>query len=106
MGHLQENGFEVEVQEVGDAALSAMKSEHGVPEHLEGCHTGVVDGYVIEGHVPADVMTRLLRERPDVIGLSVPGMPPGSPGMESANPVPYNVITFDSSGQTEVYERR
>ncbi|MHC4089456.1 MAG: DUF411 domain-containing protein [Planctomycetota bacterium] len=94
------------MREVGDAELVQIKSEHGVPQQLAGCHTGVVDGYVIEGHVPADVMGRLLRERPDVIGLSVPGMPVGSPGMEGPNPVPYDVLTFDEGGQTEVYERR
>ena len=105
MGHLQENGYEVETKEVGDAELRRIKLEHGVPGQLEGCHTGVVDGYVVEGHVPADAVTRLLRERPDIVGLSVPGMPMGSPGMEGPNPVPYNVVAFDSSGGTVVYER-
>jgi hypothetical protein len=80
VGHLQANGYDVEVREVGNAELVQIKSEHGVPQELT--HTGIVDGYVIEGHVPADVVDRLLRERPDVIGLSVPGMPVGSPGME------------------------
>jgi hypothetical protein len=106
VGHLQANGYDVEVREVGNAELVQIKSEHGVPQELTGCHTGIVDGYVIEGHVPADVVDRLLRERPDVIGLSVPGMPVGSPGMEGPNPVPYNVVTFDGGGRTEVYERR
>ena len=106
MGHLQENGYDVAVRDVDNAELVRIKSEHGVPSQLEGCHTGVIDDYVIEGHVPADVVARLLRERPDVVGLSVPGMPVGSPGMEGPNPVPYNVVTFDSRGQTEVYERR
>ena len=105
MGHLQENGFDVETREVSDAELRRIKSEHGVPAQLEGCHTGTVDGFVVEGHVPADAVKRLLRERPDAVGLSVPGMPPGSPGMEGPNPVPYNVVMFDSSGGTEVYER-
>ena len=106
MGHLQENGYDVEVREVGDAELVRIKSEHGVPGPLYGCHTGIVDDYVIEGHVPADVIARLLRERPEIIGLSVPGMPVGSPGMEGPNPQPYDVLTFDQSGPGEVYERR
>ena len=65
-----------------------------------------VDGYVVEGHVPADVIVRLLEEDPEVIGLSVPGMPVGSPGMEGPNPQPYNVVTFDKEGHSEIYERR
>ncbi len=106
MGHLQANGYEVEVKDVTNAELVRIKAENGVPRQLEGCHTGIVDGYVIEGHVPADVIARLLEERLDVAGLSVPGMPTGSPGMEGPNPQPYNVLTFDENGQTEVYERR
>jgi hypothetical protein len=105
VGHLQENGFEVETREVGDAELRRIKSEHGVPGLLEGCHTGVIDGFVVEGHVPAGTVKRLLRERPAVVGLAVPGMPVGSPGMEGGTPVPYNVVAFDSTGGTEVYER-
>ncbi len=74
---------------------------------LEGCHTAEVDGYVVEGHVPADVIDRLLAERPEgVKGLAVPGMPVGSPGMEGPNPEPYNVIAFDGQGGMSVYERR
>ena len=106
MGHLQENGYDVVVREVDSAELPNIKSEHGVPAELAGCHTGIVDGYVVEGHVPADVLTRFLKEHPEVVGLSVPGMPAGSPGMDSPNPVPYNVIMFDEHGQVEVYERR
>lgn len=85
-----------------------MKARHGVPKALESCHTAVVDGYVIEGHVPADTIKRLLRERPAVAGLAVPGMPLGSPGMDSPGHPPqrYNVLTFDRSGRTTVYERR
>ena len=104
MVHLQENGFTVDVRNVGDAELIAIKSENGIPPQLQGCHTGMVDGYLIEGHVPAGAMARLLEERPEVNGLTVPGMPPGSPGMESPNPVPYDVLTFDSRGQTTVFE--
>lgn len=91
---------------MNDAQLAAIKAEHGVPVRLQACHTGVVEGYVIEGYVPADVMRRLLEERPDVVGLAVPGMPVGSPGMEGPNPQPYNVVAFDREGRTSVYEKR
>ena len=77
-----------------------------VPEKLYSCHTALVQGYVIEGHVPADLIQRLLKERPAVAGLAVPGMPVGSPGMEGANPQPYEVISFDKAGRTFVYARR
>lgn len=106
MGHLQANDFDVETREVTDAQLLEIKSRYGVPRSLEGCHTAVVEGYVIEGHVPADVILRLLEEKPEVVGLSVPGMPIGSPGMEGPNPQHYDVLTFDREGRAEVYERR
>lgn len=70
------------------------------------CHTAIIDGYVIEGHVPADVIDKLLKEKPQVVGLAVPGMPAGSPGMESGKPEPYNVLTFDKNGKTTVYAKR
>jgi hypothetical protein len=77
-----------------------------VPEKLYSCHTALVQGYIIEGHVPADLIRRLLKERPEVAGLAVPGMPVGSPGMEGPNPQPYDVISFDNQGRTSVYARR
>jgi hypothetical protein len=79
-----------------------------VPAALQSCHTGVVDGYVIEGHVPADLIDRLLRDRPPVVGLVVPGMPVGSPGMEAAGQKPerYQVLAFDRKGQTTLYASR
>ena len=88
--------------------MGAIKRRHGVPPKLISCHTAVVDGYVIEGHVPADLIDRLLRERPRATGLAVPGMPLGSPGMESPGqaPEPYQVLLFDRSGKTEVYASR
>ena len=85
--------------------LAAVKKKYGVPKRLHSCHTGVVDNYVIEGHVPATVISRLLTERPEVTGLGVPGMPIGSPGMEGANPKPYRVFSFDRDGRMQVYER-
>ena len=88
--------------------LTPIKRRLGVPPALESCHTAVVDGYVIEGHVPADVIDRLLRERPSVVGLAVPGMPAGSPGMEAPGQRPerYEVLTFDQKGRTTVYASR
>ena len=77
-----------------------------MPQKLFSCHTGLVQGYVIEGHVPADLIHRLLKEKPPVLGLAVPGMPVGSPGMEGANPQPYEVLAFDKDGKTSVYAKR
>ncbi len=104
--HMQDSGFTVNVVYQDD--LTAIKDEHGVPRELRSCHLGVVDGYAIEGHVPADVVTRLLSERPEVVGLAVPGMPMGAPGMEmpGGRVDPYEVYTFDRTGPQAVYEMR
>jgi hypothetical protein len=104
--HLQKNGFQVKDESAAD--LRAIKAKYGVPAQLQSCHTAVVDGYVIEGHVPADLITRLLRERPKVTGLAVPGMPAGSPGMEVPGRAPekYQVFTFERSGKTTVFATR
>lgn len=99
--HLEEAGFAVEAHDVDDVV--ALKAEHGIrPEH-QSCHTAIVDGYVIEGHVPADVIARLLRERPDVAGLVVPGMPMGSPGMEGPYAESYDVLALDRTGNSTTY---
>ncbi|MBW2426094.1 MAG: DUF411 domain-containing protein [Deltaproteobacteria bacterium] len=97
--HLREAGFVVEATNLSD--LSALKLEKGVPRRLASCHTAMIEGYVIEGHVPATDIVRLLRERPKVVGLAVPGMPLGSPGMEHPDPSrhePYEVLAFGSDG--------
>jgi len=88
--------------------MAAVKAAQGVPTSLNSCHTGLVEGFVIEGHVPADTIKRLLRERPAVAGLAVPGMPIGSPGMESPGRAPqrYQVMSFDRSGKITVFESR
>jgi len=99
--HLRAAGFAVEATNVPDVNL--YKQEHGVPPQLASCHTALVDGYVIEGHVPADDVIKLLRERPEIIGLAVPGMPMGSPGMESSQPQYFETIAFDSSGARSVF---
>jgi hypothetical protein len=86
--------------------LVDVKDKYRVPEKLRTCHTAVIDGYVIEGHVPADLIFKLLKEKPAVVGLGVPGMPVGSPGMEGGKPEPYTVFTFDKNGKTSVYAKR
>ena len=88
MGHLRGNGFRVQKKDVFGKQLTDVKTKHGVPSRLHSCHTAAIDGYIIEGHVPADLIKRLLKERPPIVGLAVPGMPVGSPGMEGPNPEP------------------
>ncbi|MDQ3566425.1 MAG: DUF411 domain-containing protein [Pseudomonadota bacterium] len=77
-----------------------------MPGHLAACHTSIAGGYVVEGHVPADAVKRLLSERPKVTGIAVPGMPMGSPGMEGERKDAYEIISFDPAGETKVFERR
>jgi len=106
VGHLRASGYPVKEENVSD--ISPIKRRYGVSERLQGCHTALVEGYVIEGHVPADLIDRLLRERPRAAGLVVPGMPLGSPGMESPGQAPehYQVLLFDRSGKTAVFATR
>jgi hypothetical protein len=85
--------------------MSEIKRGLGVPEKLESCHTGVVNGYVIEGHVPAADIHRLLKEKAKVAGLAVPGMPMGSPGMEGPRTDRYDVVSFDKTGTTKVFAK-
>ena len=103
VAHLEKAGFKVSITESPE--MDAVKDRRGVPKSARSCHTGVVDGYVIEGHVPAADIKRLLKERPAVVGLAVPGMPAGSPGMEMSNgrTQPYSVLAFDKSGKTSVF---
>lgn len=103
MAYLVENGYQVQEEE--RETLDAIKVEYQVPEELQSCHTAIVDGYVIEGHVPVREIERLLTERPDVIGIAVPGMPPGSPGMdvEGFENDPFDVVTFNAAGETELF---
>ncbi|MGQ0683757.1 DUF411 domain-containing protein [Bradyrhizobium sp.] len=95
--HLRKAGFVVQVEETSD--LESVRTGLGVPPALAACHTAEVNGYLIEGHVPAVAVRRLLAERPDAKGLSVPGMPAGSPGMEGGGePQPYTVVLFGAGG--------
>ena len=99
--HMRVAGFEVQVEEVED--LGAVKRMASVPDHLQSCHTALVGGYTVEGHVPPSDIVRLLTERPDALGLVVPGMPSGSPGMENGEHDPYDVLMLRRDGETEVF---
>lgn len=90
--YLREHGLHVTV--IASPDLERIKREHGVPPQLAGCHTILVDGYVVEGHVPADVIKQLLRERPNILGISLPGMPQGSPGMTGQKEGPFVIYTI------------
>ena len=92
-------------KDVDGKDLGKIKTKYGVPDKLSACHTAIIDGYVIEGHVPADIIKRLVNEKPKVAGLTVPGMPIGSPGMEGPNPQPYDVLAFEKSGKVWTYAR-
>jgi len=102
--HMRANGFKPTVHDVPDVA--PFKRKLGVPASLESCHTSVVAGYAVEGHVPADVVRQLLKQKPQVAGIAVPGMPMGSPGMEGSRKDPYNVLTFDKTGKTSIFAKR
>lgn len=97
--HVRRAGFQVQIVDAHD--VTPIARQLGVPDNLRSCHTAVVNGYVIEGHVPAADIRRLLAQRPAATGLAVPGMPIGSPGMEQGNRrQPYNVILFDDARRT------
>lgn len=100
---MEDNGYSVQVENVQD--LAEVKSRYQVPPQLQSCHTAIVDGYVVEGHVPVTEIERLLVERPDITGLAVPGMPIGSPGMEAAGAEaqPFDVLAFNEAGEVEVF---
>lgn len=100
--HLTAQGFQP--RNVLTSNIYALKQQYGVPNDLASCHTAVINGYIIEGHVPADEIKRLLAEKPDVAGITVPGMPIGTPGMESGNiREPFTVFSFDEQGNKQVF---
>jgi hypothetical protein len=103
---MQANGFDVKAINVDD--VDKVKREHGVPASAASCHTGLVNGYVVEGHVPADAVLKMLKDKPAIAGIAVPGMPMGSPGMEvpGGQKDPYTIVSFDKAGKTAVYQRR
>ncbi len=103
--HLEQNGYEVTTELVGGDVINAVRRENNIGPDLMGCHLAEADGYFIEGHVPAEDIARMLEDRPDIAGISVPGMPSGSPGM-SGPKTPFRVLAFDQEGRmTEVYAR-
>lgn len=102
--HMRANGFAV--KEVATPKMSAVKREAGVPQALGSCHTARVGGYIVEGHVPAADVKRMLADKPEIVGISAPGMPQGSPGMEGPYPADrYDVVSFDRDGATKVFSR-
>jgi hypothetical protein len=101
--HMKANGFATSVQDT--PKMDAIKVRYKVGEKLRSCHTAVVGGYVIEGHVPAGDVKRLLKEKPKVVGLTIPGMPQSAPGMDMQPPVPYEVLAFDETDKTSSYAK-
>jgi len=101
VSHLRDNGFTVVAHDV--QSVVPYKIKNGVTQELASCHTATVNGYTIEGHVPASDIKRLLKEKPKITGLAVPGMPMGSPGMEGNRKDAYNVVSFDADGNLKVF---
>ena len=100
--HMKQNNFNVKDNIVDD--MESIKAKYGVPKELASCHTAIVDGYVVEGHVPAADVLKLLKTKPKVTGLSVPGMVTGSPGMEMGGRVdPYDVMSFDKEKHFQIF---
>jgi len=99
--HLQQNGFRVTTRDVND--VPAARKSLGMPDRLGSCHTARIGGYVVEGHVPAADIRRLLKEKPQALGLAVPSMPPGSPGMEGERRVPYDTLLVSTDGKSKVF---
>lgn len=102
--HLKAAGFSVKREVTTE--LEAVPVRQKVPARLRTCHTATIGKYVVEGHVPADVIKQLLKEAPNVVGIAVPGMPMGSPGMEGPSPRPYSIIAFKADGSTFEFARR
>jgi hypothetical protein len=99
--HLQSHGYRVDAKDTPD--MTEIKRSLGVPDGLTACHTAVVNGYVIEGHVPAEDIDRLLKQKPTIAGVAVPGMPMGSPGMDGGRVERYQVMAFDKKGKRTVF---
>ncbi|WP_434514501.1 DUF411 domain-containing protein (plasmid) [Dechloromonas sp. ARDL1] len=101
--HMKDAGFEVRTHSVMNIPLA--RKTLGMPERFGSCHTAKVGGYVVEGHVPAADVQRLLKEKPKAVGIAVPSMPPGSPGMESVRPVPYNTLLVQAGGEATIFAK-
>jgi hypothetical protein len=103
VAHMKLNGFDVQFENVPDTA--PYRKKYGVPDAMQSCHTAIVDGYAIEGHVPAADIQRLLKDKPKAAGLAVPGMVMGSPGMEGSSAQAYSVMMFTADGKTSIYAK-
>ena len=101
--HLRANGFAVTVNDV--PSTEPYRKQYGVPDNLQSCHTGVVNGYTVEGHVPAADIQKLLKTKPRAKGIAVPGMPMGSPGMEGPRSDAYATVLFDATGKATVFAK-
>lgn len=99
--YLERNGYNVTINE--STVLASFKNEQNVPQAMGSCHTALIDGYVVEGHVPVEDINRMLTNRPDAVGIAAPGMPASSPGMNTALNKPYDVYLFDSEGNTALF---
>ena len=102
--HMTKAGYKVTTHDVED--VNEIKRQMGVPAELASCHTAIVGKYLVEGHVPADLVKKMQKEQPKIMGLAVPGMPAGSPGMEMGRKDAYDVIAFEKGGKTSVYAKR
>jgi len=102
--HMNASGFKMTREMTTD--MNTVAAHQKVPESLQSCHTAVIGPYVIEGHVPADLVKKLLEEQPKIVGLSAPGMPAGSPGMDVPNSPPYSIVAFRADGTTYEFARR
>ena len=101
--HAQKHGFKI--KDIKTEAMEALKQKYNIPTELASCHTTIIDGYVMEGHVPADDIKRFLTEKPQMAGLAVPGMPIGTPGMEARDiKQPFQVLAFNHKGEIEVFK--
>lgn len=101
--HMEQAGFTVAVKPLN--YMPRFKKEHGITYKTASCHTAIINGYVVEGHVPASDVKKLLKKEPKAIGLAVPGMPQGAPGMPSPNPKPYTVYLVKPDGSTQVFAK-
>ena len=104
--HLQAAGFTVSRDVISQIQLDAVPERQRVPTKLRSCHTAVIGKYVVEGHVPEDVIKKMLKESPKIVGIAVPGMPIGSPGMEGPNPRSYSIVAFNADGSTFEFARK
>jgi hypothetical protein len=103
--HMKKAGFDLAVTDTDNVSL--IKAEHKVPSNLAACHTAIVNGYVVEGHVPDDVIRKMLAEKPKISGIAVAGMPMGAPGMETEGvPQSYDVMAFHATGASHVYAKK